>query len=256
VCLKGHDAVGLAGDPGSPIHRLDPRAKVIGLLGLTVVAVAVPLRAAWPAWVACAAALVAVAAVARVGPGTVWRRARVVLPLVLLVAAALPFVRGGAQVDVGPLAVSRDGLEVLAAVSAKATIGTVSAVLLAATTTFPAVLRALATLRVPAVLVLIAGVTYRYLFVVAGQAQRTRTAMAARGFRPRHLLHAAPIGRAATALFLRSHARGERVHLAMVARGYSGAVPVLHQPAAARRDAAFAALVVGAPLAVLLGSML
>ena len=49
---------GVAGDPASPIHRLDPRAKIVGLAGITVVAVSTPLQA-WPAFVACALALAA-----------------------------------------------------------------------------------------------------------------------------------------------------------------------------------------------------
>ena len=80
-----HVPASIAGDPGSAIHRLDPRAKLLGLVGVTVVAVSTPL-AAWPVWVLCAVALSAVAVVARVPPRVVWRRSRVVLPLVLFVA--------------------------------------------------------------------------------------------------------------------------------------------------------------------------
>ena len=35
-------AVGVAGDPSSPVHRLDPRAKLLGLTGVTIVAVSAP----------------------------------------------------------------------------------------------------------------------------------------------------------------------------------------------------------------------
>ncbi len=58
-----------------------------------------------------------------------------------------------------------------------------------------------------------------------------RAALAARGYRPRTALGAAATGRLAGALFLRTHARGERVYLAMAARGYAGAMPQL-EPAA------------------------
>jgi cobalt/nickel transport system permease protein len=241
--VSAHDlgAIGLAGDPASPIHRLDPRAKLIGFAGVTLVAVSTPLRA-WPAFVACALALAAVAAVARVGPGTVWKRARVVLPLVLFVAAFVPFARkGGAEVALGPVTVSEAGLATFATVSAKAAIGTVSAVLLGATTTFPAVLHALERLRAPRLPVLIAGFMYRYLFVVVGEVRRMRAALTARGYRPRHALQAAALGRAATALFLRTHARAERVHLAMLARGYREAMPRLDVLALRRADVAFVA---------------
>ena len=62
-----------------------------------------------------------------------------------------------------------------------------------------------------------------------------RAALAARGYRPRHALQAAAIGRVATALFLRTYERGERVHLAMLARGYAGAMPRLDALAFAPR---------------------
>ena len=233
---------GLAGDPSSAAHRLDPRAKVVGLVGLTVVAVTTPL-AAWPVYLACAVALAAYAAIARVGPRTLWRRGRLLLPLVLFVAVFLPFVRGGEQVELGPLSLSVEGLAALATVSIKATLGTLSAILLGATTTFPATLRALESLRVPRTLVLIAGFVHRYLFVVADEVQRTRAALSARGYRPRSALQAAAVGRAATALFLRTHARGERVYLAMLSRGYAGTVPVLDRLRFRAADVVFVAAV-------------
>jgi cobalt/nickel transport system permease protein len=239
-------SVGVAGDPASPIHRLDPRAKLIGLGGITVVAVSTPLQA-WPAYVACAAALATVAALARVSAKTLWTRARVVLPLVLFVALFVPFARAGEPVDLGPFTVSREGLATLATVSAKAILGTLSAVLLGATTSFPDVLHALERLRAPRLLVLIAAFMYRYLFVIADEARRMKAALAARGYAPRHALQAQAIGRVATALFLRTYERGERVHLAMLARGWTQAMPRLDVLSFTRTDALFLALL-AAPL--------
>lgn len=234
---------GLAGDPASPIHRLDPRAKLAGFAGITIVAVSTPLRA-WPAFVACALVLAAIGVVARVGPRTVWLRARVILPLVVLVAAFVPFVRSGPTVAVGPLSLSEAGLATFALVAAKATIGTVSAVLLAATTSFPDVLHALERLRAPRLLVVIAAFMYRYVFVIADEARRMRAALAARAYRPRHLGQVATLGRMVTALFLRSYERGERVYLAMLARGYAGTMPRLGVLAFRRSDVAFVAVLV------------
>jgi cobalt/nickel transport system permease protein len=37
-------------------------------------------------------------------------------------------------------------------------------------------------------------------------------------------------------LFLRSYERGERVHLAMLARGWNGAMPVVQERLTSRRD--------------------
>jgi cobalt/nickel transport system permease protein len=126
---------------------------------------------------------------------------------------------------------------VLATVAAKATIGTVSAVLLGATTSFPDVLRALESLHVPRLFVQIAAFMFRYLVVIADEVQRLRAALAARGYRPRYALRAGAIGRAAGALFVRSYARGERVYLAMLARGYGGTMPRYTALAFGRADA-------------------
>jgi cobalt/nickel transport system permease protein len=242
LCNHALHGTGLAGSPASPVHRLDPRAKVVGFLGLTLVAVTTPLDG-WPVFVACAFVLAAVAATARIGPRTIWRRVRFVLPLVLFVALFLPFVRGGDQIDLGPVSLSAAGLAAFAAVSAKALLGTTSAVLLGATTTFPATLRALESLRVPRLLVLIAGFVYRYLHVVVDEVHRMRAALTARGYQPRTALGAAAIGRVATALFLRTHARGERVYLAMLSRGYRGSVPALDTLRFGATDVVFVAAV-------------
>jgi len=188
---------------------------------------------------ACAAALATVAALARVTPRTIWSRAKLVLPLVLFVALFVPFVRQGEPVDLGPVTVSKEGLETLATVGAKAILGTLSAVLLGATTSFPDVLHALERLKAPRLLVLIAAFMYRYLFVIADEARRMKAALAARGYAPRHALQAQAIGRVATALFLRTYERAERVHLAMVARGWSQAMPRLDVLTFRRADAVF-----------------
>ena len=240
MSVHGLHATGIAGDPASPVHRLDPRAKIVGLAGITLVGVSTA-TSHWPVLVACALALAAVAVAARVGPGVVWSRARVVLPLVVFVAVFVPFVRGGPTVDVGPLSLSEQGLETFALVTAKATIGALSAVLLGATASFPDILHGLERLRVPRLLTVIAGFMYRYVFVIADEARRMRAALAARAYRPRHLGQVGALGRMVTALFLRSYERGERVYLAMLARGYAGAMPRLAVLAFRRADTAFLA---------------
>ena len=210
----GLDAVGVAGNPRSPIHRLDPRTKVLGFAAITVVAVS---TAAWPTYAACAVTLLAVAALARVPPAVLIRRTSIVLLPVLLVALFTP------------------------SAAAKALTGALSAVLLGATTSFPEVLHALEKLKVPRVLILIASFMYRYLFVIVAEAARMRAALLARGYAPRHALQARALGRVVTALFLRSYERGERVHLAMLARGFDGHLPRLGTLTLRPADALFLA---------------
>lgn len=63
--------------------------------------------------------------------------------------------------------------------------------------------------------------------MVTGDLQRMRMARAARGFTGGQLGHLKIEAAGVGALFVRSYERGERVHRAMLARGYTGRMPGL-----------------------------
>ncbi len=195
----------------SPVHRLDPRAKILGLISLVVVSVSLP-PGAWVAFGAVVAILVGLVAVARLHPLHVLRRMTVEIPF-LLAAAILPFT-------------VEDGLTLGVTVGIKITVGVLAMVILSSTTPFPQLLRGFELLRVPRLIILITSLMWRYLYVLVGQAERMKTARAARGYSAPGLRQAASsTGPLLASLFLRSLERGERVHLAMMSRGYTGGVP-------------------------------
>ena len=249
------ESAGLAGDPASPVHRLDARAKLLGLAGLTLVAATSP-AGAWPLLAGCAVLLGAVALGARVPARVVWRRARVVLPLVLLAAASVPFLRQGGDVHrLGPLSVHDAGLTVFGAAAAKAAVGTLSAVLLAATTTVTAALEGLRRLRAPGRCSSRSpasrGATCSSS---ASELARMRTALAARGHRPRHLLQAAAIGQARhRAVPARARARRAGPRRDGRARLDRRAGRARRPGRSGRADLLFVAALAGLPLALRLG---
>lgn len=207
----------------SPIHRLPAEVKVAAALAFVVV-VAVTPRWALPVLAAQGLAIVAVVAVARLPVGFVARRLAVVAPF--LVAAALTaVVAGGPRVAVGPLSLSEPGLRAGAAVAAKTVIGALTSVAVAGTTPIPDLLAGLGRLGLPKPLVALAGFTLRYLDLVADGLARRRTAMTARGYRPRSLTQAGPLAASLGTMFVHTYERGERVHAAMLSRGYTGAMP-------------------------------
>ncbi len=209
----------------SPVHAAPPEAKVAAAL-LFVVAVAVtPPRAMW-AFGVHAALLASALVVAKVPLRFFLVRLAGTLPFILF-AFLIPFVGSGERIDLGWVTVSRDGLWAAWGIIAKATLGAGATIVLVATTEIPAILQGLRALRVPAVFVSIAGFMIRYLELIAGEMARMRQAMVARGHDPRWLWQVKPIASAAGALFIRSYERGERVHMAMAARGYAGEMPVL-----------------------------
>ncbi|MGY1808413.1 cobalt ECF transporter T component CbiQ [Blastococcus sp. SYSU D00669] len=208
------------------VHRLPAHLKLVAVLAFALVVVATPVHAGWAAAVYAAdlVLVLGVAAAARVRPGRLARALVVETPF-LLFALLLPFVARGPRVEVAGLSLSESGLATGGGILAKATLSVLAATVLAATTDPRALVRGLERLRLPAVLVQILLFMVRYADVVAGELRRMRVARESRGFRPRHLGALRVLGPAAGSLFIRSYERGERVHLAMLSRGYTGRLP-------------------------------
>ncbi len=97
-----------------------------------------------------------------------------------------------------------------------------SSLTLAATTEPSDVLAGLRRLRMPELVVQIMSFMIRYLDVVTADLGRMMVAMRSRGVEPRSPRSWPALGRTLGALFIRSYERGERVHLAMLSRGYDG----------------------------------
>ena len=153
----------------------------------------------------------------------------------LTLAVLLPFIGGGDRVDWGPFEVSVEGTWAAWNILAKATLGMLAATVLAATTDPAALLAGLRRLRCPTALLAIAGFMTRYLDVLLGQSRRLQIARISRGDDPRWLWQGRAIAHGAGSLFVRSYERGERVALAMAARGYTGVMPDVFGGRAATR---------------------
>ena len=207
------------------LHRLDPRAKIVGFVGFTVIIVSTPARTVW-AFALYAALIAFLIGLSRLRLSQVLKRALVVVPFVLLVAIFLPFVdrAGSGGYSLGAAHLTADGLLVFWNVGAKAALGVLSMILLASTTSFPDMLVGFQRLRVPQVFVLVVSFMYRYSFVFVEELQRIQRAMVARNYRARWLWNVPTLGRVLSSLFLRSYGRGERVYVAMVSRGYEGRI--------------------------------
>ncbi|MGJ7417595.1 cobalt ECF transporter T component CbiQ [Streptomyces cinereoruber] len=231
----------------SPVHGLPAHTKLVAVLGFVLVVVSTPREAVW-AFALYAALLAAVAAKARIPAGFLLRRLLVEVPFVAF-ALLMPFVVPGEQTRVLGISLSVPGLWGAWNVLAKGTLGVAASVLLAATTELRSLLLGLQRLKLPPLLVQIASFMIRYGDVITDEMRRMSVARRSRGFEARGVRHWGVLAKSAGALFIRSYERGERVHLAMVSRGYTGTIPVLDEVAATRAQWAYAAAL---PLAALL----
>ena len=222
----------------SPVHRLAPQTKVAGLVAFVLVVALTPRQ-----WMAAfgvdAAVVVVVIALAGLPARQVLARLAAVVPFVAF-ALVLPFVGDGETVQVGGLSLSSDGLWASWNILAKATLGATASIVVTATTPIPDLLAGLARLRVPAAVVGIVGFMFRYLDLIVDELARMRRAMVARGYSPRWIWQTRPIASSAGTMFVRTYERGERVHDAMAARGFTGTMPHLGSTTTSRPDWAVA----------------
>lgn len=225
----------------SRVHGMAPEAKLAAAFVSVVAVATTPREAVW-AFGLYALVLAVVVRAAELPARFVVRRLAVIVPFVAF-AFLIPFIAGGEQVRVAGVELSREGLWGAWNVLAKAVLGASASIVVAGTTEEPRILTGLERLRVPRTLTLIAAFMLRYLTVIADELRRTRTAMQSRGYAPRWLWEAAPVASAAGVVFVRSYERGERVHAAMLSRGFTGTMPALDTRAASRGDWVRGALV-------------
>lgn len=213
----------------SVVHGLDPRVKVVLAL-CVILAVGLLPEGAWAGFGFVFLLLLSAAVLSKLGPFFTVRRSYIALPF-MLAALAVPFTVPGPTLLELPLLgwkVSAPGLIRFFSVLLRSWLAVQFAILLTTTTRFPDLLWALGALGVPGPLVSTIGFMYRYLFVLADEANRMLRARSARSVGPREgvgpsvLWQGRVAGAMAGSLFLRALERSERIYGAMLARGYDG----------------------------------
>lgn len=212
----------------SPMHRRDPRAKIVALLVFLVVLAtahrALPFLALAFLFILSAAFLWA-----RLPVAGALARAMIVLPFTA-VFAFVSWMAGDPE----------RGL----ALVIKAYLSALAVLLVVATTPLTSLLSALEIAGVPRFLLEVIQFLYRYLFVIFEEARHMADAAASRGAASRWALWSGLRFRAAAGalavLFTRSYERAQNVHRAMLARGYQGRFETLEASRLNPADAAFA----------------
>jgi len=200
-----HDYLDRYSGLDSPVHRTPAGVKLACALLLLLATILIPMsRAVF--FAGMATVLVAVAALSRVPLGFLLRRLLMLEPFVLGVAV-LSLLQPG-------------GLTVFLRLVARGTLCLSTVILLSSTTPFAEMLRVLRKLRLPAILITMLALMYRYVFVLVDEAERMSRARASRTFRRDRSRAWRTRGNLIGQLFVRSTERAERIYAAMCARGW------------------------------------
>ena len=217
----------------SPIHRLDARSKVLSTL-FFIIAVVSYDRYALADLTPFLFFPVITSTLAGLPVAFILKKILTILPFALFVGLFNPFFDREIQLTIGPLALSGGWLSCLSILARSAlTVG--AAVILIASTGFMSVCHALDRLGTPRVFTLQLLFLYRYIFVLTEEAARTARARELRSFGSKGsgiTSFAATVGH----LLIRTWSRAERIHMAMVARGFTGEFHSNRLPGFTRND--------------------
>jgi cobalt/nickel transport system permease protein len=191
-------------------HLLPSHLKILAVLAFISVSVSTPITR-WPAFIPVL---------------LLFKRALIEIPFIFF-AILMPFFGTGEKFEIAGIELYREGLLAGISIVVKGTLGVLAAVILSTTTTAREILRGLERLKLPAVMVQIASFMLRYVNVISDEMERMKVARESRGFIATGIKHWKVIATSAAALFIRSYERGERVHLAMLSRGFDGNLPTL-----------------------------
>lgn len=204
------------------------------VLAFISVSVSTPITR-WPAFIAFFLLLVAAALASKIPLLLLFKRALIEIPFIFF-AILMPFFGTGEKFEIAGIELYREGLLAGTSIVIKGTLGVLAAVILSTTTTAREILRGLERLKLPAVMVQIASFMLRYVNVISDEMERMKVARESRGFVATGIKHWKVLATSAAALFIRSYERGERVHLAMLSRGFDGNLPSLDNNKATQRQ--------------------
>lgn len=209
------------------LHRLDARAKVLAT-AVFLVALASFNRLEVSSLLPLALFPVALAAFGGVPSGMFVRKLMLGLPFILILGAFLPALDPVPVLRIGAVDIS-GGWLAYGSLLVRGTLAMAAATALVAVTGFGDVCAALDRLWLPRVFVQQLLFSYRFLFVVGEEAQRSLLARELRSHGRDLAWREYPSFTGN--LLLRSWERAERVHAALLARGFQGTMPAREQAA-------------------------
>lgn len=215
------DTLDLLAYRDTAVHRLDPRAKLLTtvIFIVTVVSYDKYAIAALLPYMLFPLSLVIVA---DLPAGYLARKLLLVAPFAFFIGLFNPLLDHRVVLQLGDLTVTGGWVSFIS-IMLRFTLTISAALILIATTSFHGICYALERFYAPRVFVLQLLFLYRYLFVLIDQGIRLVRARSLRSFRGRGLglkSFAPLIGQ----LLLRTMDRAQRIHLAMLCRGFTGEI--------------------------------
>jgi len=208
----------------TPIHRRDPRAKVVTTFVFIITVVSFnkyDLSGLMPLFLYP----VTLIALGNLSPGPLLAKLLAASPFALIVGVFNPFLDRAIVMQIGSVDIS-GGWVSYASILLRFTLTVSAALILVSTTGFNSVCLALVRMKAPKILVVQFMLLYRYLFVLMEEASRMRKAWSLRSVQGRRMplnVFVSFVGQ----LLIRALDRANRIHMAMLSRCFDGTIRLL-----------------------------
>ena len=220
----------------SPLHRMDPRAKLITTLIYIVMVVSFgkyEISALIPFFIYP----VVLMAWGNLPIGFILRKMLLVAPFAILIGIFNPLMDQNTLIQIGRIEISGGWVSFIS-ILIRFTLTVGAALILVGATGFNAVCMALEKLGTPRIFVVQLLFLYRYLFVLGDEATKMVRARSLRTFNA-HGMGIKTFGSMVGHLLLRTMDRAQRIHTAMSCRGFDGHIRIIRTYSMGQKELGF-----------------
>jgi cobalt/nickel transport system permease protein len=213
----------------SPIHQIDPRAKIVSSIILVIFIISTDKFTALGLYGILLAMLIVLS---KIPLSFIFKRSLVIIPFVALISLSLLFLKSprgeypNYKLNLILLNVKVEGATKVAITTffliiVKAVFSTASMILLMNTMTFHQFTNALHKLRFPRIIAMILSLMYRYIFIIIDELRKMTQAMKARSVIVSKWLRLKALAYMLGTLFIRAFEKAESIYLTMSSRGFN-----------------------------------
>lgn len=239
-----HDFLDKYSHLGSPVHRLDPRVKILAALAAIVIITTEPVSGRLVHLAFYSVIVLFVTGLSRIPARYLLKRMLILSPFILMAALFYPL--SFLQIREVPFTSDWKPLaEAGLSVFLKASLALLILIVLSSTEKFHRLLRALRRLKIPSIVTTISALLYRYIFLLSDERLKTARARESRTPGVLRTGRLKVYGNQAAVIFYRSWERSQVIYKSMLSRGFAGEFPDMQEMKLKSSDIAFPLIFIG-----------
>lgn len=222
------------------LQRIDPRVKFCCFIAFILTAVAARTVTSL---IILFILVIILSVASRIPPRFFFLRTTLFIPIfAAMIASPLPFITPGSPLaiigyDKYSVSITWEGIYKAMHFTFRIWVCVASLTLLVLTTRFSRLVHAMEKFKIPKIFVTMTAITYRFVFLFINESYRMVLAKEARTVKKEERLRIMrSLAHIISTLFIRAYERGERVYMAMTARGYTGEVKSMVEMRCGQKD--------------------